>query len=105
MLIMVIKKILTALTCLILFISHVSYAIPASNPEALWRAYDLNGQARSVLKFYITHGELKADVVKILLKNGTYCDHCKGNLKNKPYLGMTIIRGLKLKNNKWINGE
>lgn len=102
---MLIKRILLAFTCLILFISHVSYAMTAQNPEALWRAYDLKGQPRSVLKFYIIHDELRADVVKILLKNGTYCDHCKGNLKNKPYLGMTIIRGLKLKNNKWINGE
>jgi uncharacterized protein (DUF2147 family) len=105
MLIMVMKRILLALTCFIFFIYHASYAMPAQNPQALWRTYDLNGQARSVLKFYITDGELRADVVKILAKKGTYCEHCKGKLKNKPYLGMTIIHGLKLKNNKWIHGE
>lgn len=102
---MIIKRIFLTLTSLVLFSYHLSYALPAQNPEALWRAYDLKGHARSVLKFYIIDGELRADVAKILLKNGTHCEHCKGNLKNKPYLGMTIIRGLKLKNNKWINGE
>lgn len=91
------------LTCLLSLICQLSYAAP--NPEALWRTYDLKGQARSVLKFYVTDGELRADVVKILLKNGAYCIHCKGNLKNKPYLGMTIIRGLKFKKDKWVNGE
>ncbi len=98
-----IKRLLLALVCT--FFIHFTYASPTQNPEALWRTYDLKGQPRSVLKFYITNGELRADVVRILRENGTYCVNCKGNLKNKPYLGMTIIHGLRWKKNKWVNGE
>lgn len=102
---MSIKQMLVAVSLISIISFNVIFAMPSQDPIALWRTYDLKGQARSVLKFYEENGEIKADVVRILLKNGDYCDHCKGRLKNKPYLGMTIIRGLKHKNNKWINGE
>lgn len=102
---MLMKRLFLAFSCFFLF-TYLGYAASIQpNPEALWRTYDLKGQARSVLRFYVDNGELKADVYKILLKNGTHCTHCRGELKNKPYLGMTIIHGLKFKNNKWVNGQ
>lgn len=99
------KHALIIITSLFVIFSHSSHAMSNQSPATLWRAYDLKGQARSVLKFYEVNGELRADVVKILLENGTYCTQCKGQLKNKPYLGMTIIRGLHFKRNKWVGGE
>ena len=100
---MMIKRLLFG--CMLSFFAICHAAEINQSPVDLWRTYDLKGQERSVLKFYIADNELKADVVKILLNKGVYCDKCKRNLKNKPYLGMTIIRGLTHKQNKWINGE
>lgn len=74
------------------------------NPIGLWRTYDLEGTARSILKFYRVNDELRADVVNVLVDNGIICKHCVGENKNKPYIGMTIIKGLKRSGNKWVNG-
>lgn len=102
---MFIRSILLLFTY-ILIIFSLNTAFANSSPvAALWKTYDLKGQERSILKFYEVNGELRADVVKILLNKGVYCTQCKGTLKNKPYMGMTIIYGLKLNNNKWMNGE
>ncbi len=32
------------------------------------------------------------------------CSACQGALANKPLVGMTIIKGLKMKGNKWTSG-
>ena len=80
------------------------YAMSSNNAVGLWRTYDLQGKERSVLKFYVVDNELRADVAKILLYSGEHCVKCEGKNKNKPFLGMTIIQGLKLKEDKWVNG-
>lgn len=75
------------------------------SPVGLWRTFDLKNNARSIVRFYQVDNEFRADVVKILINVGERCNKCRGELKNKPYLGMTIIQGLKAKGNNWANGQ
>jgi uncharacterized protein (DUF2147 family) len=105
---LIMKKIYLKSFLILLFLNIVFFsplhAHNNINPVGLWRTYDLQGKARSVLKFYVVNNELRADVVKILLYAGERCVKCTGENKDKPFLNMTIIQGLNQKGDKWING-
>jgi len=96
---------LKCLTILILIAFTSICFAKADDAVDLWQTYDLKGNARSVIKFYIVNSELRADIIKLNDGYEKLCSKCKGNLKNQPFVGMTIIQGLQFKNNKWINGK
>ncbi len=54
------------------------------------------GKAKSYLVIAETNGVYSAKVVKLLLKpQDTLCDKCKGDLYNKPVVGMFIFSNMK----------
>ena len=77
-------------------------------PIGLWRTYDLDGVARSVVRFYQSGSSLQAQIVKILPSKGQkatdVCSACSGSQKNKRRLGMVIVWGLKKQGDMWVNG-
>jgi hypothetical protein len=80
------------------------YATTSEDLSGLWKTYDLTDKPRSILRFYPTGDTYQADVIKILDPRDDACAKCPGDKKDKPYIGMTIIEGLKFRNNEWQDG-
>ena len=54
------------------------------------------GKAKSHIEIFEKNGEYFAKVVKLLLEpQDTICDKCKGDLKNKPVIGMIFLQNMK----------
>lgn len=80
------------------------------SPIGYWKTIDdVSGQPKSIVQFYLSDkNELTGKVVKLFKGALEYCSACQGNLKNKPILGMVVVKGLKqLKKNPniWKDGE
>jgi uncharacterized protein (DUF2147 family) len=97
-------KILKALMIGLLFMVSTSYA---ASPQGYWKTIDdVTGKVKSIIKIEGTD-ELSGTVVKLFPGALTVCTACKGNLKNKPILGMTVMSGLEQNpedKNEWIDG-
>ncbi|HMP31080.1 MAG TPA: DUF2147 domain-containing protein, partial [Saprospiraceae bacterium] len=63
----------------------------------IWKNIDNDdGKEKSHIKVYIEGNELKATVIKLLPDvQIRICEACKGDLKNKPIEGMSIMYGMK----------
>ncbi|MGS0748537.1 DUF2147 domain-containing protein [Halpernia sp. GG3] len=85
------KKILFATVALLY--SAISYA----QIEGKWKTIDdETGKAKSIVEIYKkSDGKYYGKVVQLLMKpENNNCINCKDDRKNKPILGLEIIRGL-----------
>jgi uncharacterized protein (DUF2147 family) len=73
----------------------------ADTPAGLWRTIDdKTGKDRSLVRITEHGGVYDGTVEQILITlpdddPNHLCRHCTGDLKDKPIVGMTILRGLK----------
>lgn len=75
--------------------------------EGKWKTIDdETGQAKSIVEiFKKTDGKYYGKVSQLLIKPANAnCVDCKDDRKNKPILGMEIIRGLKKEGNEFTGG-
>jgi hypothetical protein len=76
--------------------------------DGYWQTVPDDEGSPSVIHIWIENGEAFGKVVKIYPKPGKepdpICDKCKGELKDKPVIGMTILKNLIKKNGKWSDG-
>lgn len=83
---------------------------PATSPVGLWKSIDdTTHQPRSIIKIWEEKGQLYGKIVKIFFKEGEsekdLCTKCEGEDKNKPILGLTILRGFtEEKPSLWTGG-
>ena len=87
-----------------------SLAAAAGSPVGTWRSIDdKTKQERSIIRITEENGELKGVVEKLFDQPGDdpahLCKECKGERKDKPILGMTILWGLKKDGDTWAGGE
>ncbi len=79
--------------------------IIAQEEIGIWRTVDDKTNIdKSYVEIYIRNGKLYGKIVKILDKSdgeNPLCTKCPGALKNKPILGMHVIKGLKKRRNDW----
>ncbi len=80
------------------------------SPVGVWRTIDdKTGKERSIIRITQTAGELQGVVEKIFDQPGDdpahLCKECKGDRKDKPIIGMTILWGLKKEGKAWTGGE
>jgi uncharacterized protein (DUF2147 family) len=71
-----------------------------------WKTIDdLNGKEKGVVEIFEFKGKIYGKIVEIFEhdKKHLKCEKCNGEDKNKPILGLTIIKGL-LKNNDVYEG-
>ncbi len=95
------KKVFTAL--MVVLCALVFVAAQAKAEEKLVGAWKTvadegpdKGKAKSHLQIYDKNGVYFAKVTKLLLKpQDTLCDKCKGDLHNKPVVGMNIFSNMK----------
>jgi uncharacterized protein (DUF2147 family) len=80
-------------------------------PVGLWKTIDDNtGKQRSYVRIVDVGGELQGKVEKLFPFPGddpeNLCEKCKGERKNKPVVGMTILWGLEQDEGMvWKGGE
>ncbi len=82
----------------------------AGSPVGTWRSIDdKTKQERSIIGITEENGELKGVVEKVFDQPGDdpahLCKECKGERKDKPIVGMTILSGMKKEGDAWAGGE
>lgn len=88
-----------------------SHAAELNSPVGYWKTIDdITGKPKSIVQISKrSDNTLMGTVVRIFPKVGDdqtkLCTACKGQLHNQPIVGMTILSGLKPKNNQWTNGH
>ena len=76
--------------------------------EGVWVSVDdVSNQRKSEISLYVEGGKLYGQIARLLLEEdkGKQCAACKGDLKNKPIEGLTIIEGLKWDGTAWTGGK
>lgn len=81
-----------------------------ASPVGVWRSIDdKTKKERSIIRITESNGELQGVVEKIFDQPGDdpahLCKECKGELKDKPIIGMKILWGLKKDGSAWTGGE
>jgi uncharacterized protein (DUF2147 family) len=82
-----------------------------STPVGLWKTIDDDGKTeKSLVRISETAGVLSGKIEKIFdaSKQESTCDKCTDERKDKPVLGMTILRNLKQDaedKDAWTGGE
>jgi len=82
----------------------------ASSPAGVWKSIDdKTKKERSIIRITEVNGEFKGVVEQIFDRPGDdpahLCKECKGERKDKPIIGMTILWGLKKDGDIWAGGE
>jgi uncharacterized protein (DUF2147 family) len=95
----------------IVFISLGGVAAAQMTPVGLWKTIDDDGKTeKSLVRITETAGVLSGVIEKIFdpSKQDSKCDQCSDERKDKPTLGMTIIRNVRQDaedKNLWSGGE
>jgi uncharacterized protein (DUF2147 family) len=80
------------------FVAHAAVFAQAT-PVGLWKTIDDNTQKeKSLVRIFDTGGVLSGKIERLLdpaTQPDTVCDKCTDERKDKPVLGMTILRNLK----------
>ncbi len=100
------KKIL--LTCFALIMAFAVQAQSNADIVGKWTTVDdETGEAKSIVEiFKKSDGKYYGKIVKLLQKPANdNCVNCKDDRKNKPLLGLEIIRGLKKDGNEFTGGS
>jgi uncharacterized protein (DUF2147 family) len=104
------KRVITGGVFAMLLLLIEVAAAQTSTPVGLWKTIDDGtGKERSYVRIVELNGELQGTVEKIFPFPGddpeNLCDKCKGERKNQPVVGMTILWGLKDEGGVWKGGE
>ncbi|MCU0664179.1 MAG: DUF2147 domain-containing protein [Myxococcota bacterium] len=78
------------------------------SPVGVWRSVDdATGKPKSLVQIWEQGNKLYGKVVELIdpPEPNPLCDKCEGTEKNKPVIGMTVIRGLKKDGDEWSGGK
>ena len=95
------KKLIFAFVAL--FFATLSYA----QIEGKWKTIDdETGQAKSIIQIYkASNGQYYGKIVQLLQKpSNPNCVKCTDDRKNKPLIGLDVIRGIKKDGNEYDGG-
>lgn len=73
-----------------------------------WKTIDdETGNAKSIVEIYEESGKIYGKVIEILEEEhkNKVCSNCTGEDKNKPILGMIVIKGLRKDGNEYKRGK
>ncbi|TDE28549.1 DUF2147 domain-containing protein [Flavobacterium ranwuense] len=96
-----------SITILALFISMTFYS-QKHTVVGKWKTIDdETGQAKSIVEVYEKSGKIYGKVVEILEEENKnrICENCSGEDKNKPILGMVVIKGLSKVGKEYKKGK
>ncbi|KGO87740.1 signal peptide protein [Flavobacterium rivuli WB 3.3-2 = DSM 21788] len=92
----------------VLFIAVAGMFSTQAQVTGRWKTIDdETKEAKSIVEVYEKDGKIYGKVVEILnpAKKDSKCQNCKGEDKDKPILGLTIIKGLKKDGNEYTDGD
>lgn len=81
---------------------------PSASVIGKWKTIDdETGKAVSIVEIYEHSGKIYGKVVEILnpKDKSRTCVNCTGSDKNKPILGLVVIKGLTKDGNEYNNGK
>jgi len=88
-----------------------SFAVSSAQSHATvlgkWKTIDdNNGKPLSVVEVYEVKGKIYGRVIEIFdKKNNRKCEKCDGEDRNKPILGLIVIKGLTKDGDEYGNGK
>ena len=97
------KKLFALLFCITAMTSMQSQSVIGK-----WKTIDdATGEAKSIVEVFSKSGKIYAKVVDVLdpVNKNSVCKQCSGEDKNKPILGLTIIKGLSKDGSEYNSGE
>ena len=102
-----IKKMKNTITIIALFFSVCFYG---QNQSVLgkWKTIDdETGKAKSIVEIYERSGMIYGKIIDIIdvEKKKSVCTACTGEEKNKPIMGLVIIKGLKKDGKEYNSGK
>lgn len=99
----------------LLFATALAFAFAAPvtaagpTPVGTWTTIDdVTGKPKSVVQINETNGELSGTVLQVLQPDqgpDPLCEECRGELKDKPVVGMRILWGMKRDGDAWQGGK
>ena len=96
---------------MIVFLLLIVGSIFADNfsPVGRWKTIDDDtGEEKSIIYIWQENGKLFGRIESLFLEPdedpNPLCDKCKGDLYNKPVIGMTILNDLKQDGKEWNRG-
>ncbi|RTY86307.1 DUF2147 domain-containing protein [Flavobacterium sp. GT3R68] len=93
-------------TIAVLFLLSIS--TQAQTVVGKWKTIDdETGKPKSIVEIYEKSGKIYGKVIDILEAEHKkkVCSNCSGDDKNKPILGMVVIKGLSKQGNEYRNGK
>lgn len=93
---------------LFLFLLLANFTI--SNAQEIvgkWKTIDdKTGKAKSIIEIYQKNDKYFGKIIEIFDKSrkDALCEKCSGSEKNKPVLGLVIVKGIEKKDNVYENG-
>ncbi|MFA7444608.1 MAG: DUF2147 domain-containing protein [Flavobacteriaceae bacterium] len=96
------------LTILLMMLVSGTFMMQAQSVTGKWKTIDdETGEAKSIVEIYEKDGKIYGKVVEILnpAKRNAKCKDCKGADKDKPILGLVILKGLSKDGNEWSGGQ
>ncbi len=94
-------------TLLMMFVLG-TFMSQAQSAVGKWKTIDdETGEAKSIVEIYEKNGKIYGKVIDILnpAKKNAVCKECKGADKNKPILGLVILKDLAKDGNEWSGGQ
>src|SRR5690554_2154695 len=85
-----------------------TFMTQAQSVTGKWKTIDdKTGEAKSIVEVYERDGKIYGKVIEILNpeKKDAKCQNCKGSDKDKPILGLVIVKGLSKDGNEWNGGQ
>lgn len=92
----------------ILFVAVAGIFSTSAQVTGKWKTIDdETGEPKSIVEIYEQNGKIYGKVIEILnpAKKNAKCTKCKGADKDKPILGLVIIRGLEKDGDEWTDGD
>jgi uncharacterized protein (DUF2147 family) len=92
----------------VLFIAVAGIFAAQAQVTGKWKTIDdETKEAKSIVEVYEKDGKLYGKIIEILnpAKKNAKCQNCKGDDKDKPILGLTIIKGLKKDGDEYTDGD
>ncbi|HRB70329.1 DUF2147 domain-containing protein [Flavobacterium sp. WV_118_3] len=93
----------------VFFVAFVGlFSVQAQGVVGKWKTVDdETGEAKSIVEITESGGKIYGKVVEILnpAKKNAKCKDCSGEDKDKPILGLTIIKGLKKSGDEYTEGK
>jgi uncharacterized protein (DUF2147 family) len=88
------------------FLVHFAQAGELDSPIGNWKNIsDKTGKVEAIIQIYQDGSELKGRILTLFDPPEPNCTKCRGPLKNKPLLGMSILYGLKQDGSEWNGGK